>query len=49
MATLVTCPFCGEPTEVSADDEAGRQVYIQGCDVCCQPIQVQARVGATAS
>lgn len=44
MDTTVTCPFCGEPTEISVDDEAGRHTFIQDCDVCCHPIQVRARV-----
>ena len=44
MEATVTCPFCGEPTEVSVDDEAGKQSFIQDCDVCCHPIQIRARV-----
>lgn len=46
METLVTCPFCGEPTAVTVDDEAGRHVFVQDCDVCCHPIQIRAVVGA---
>jgi cysteine-rich CPXCG protein len=44
MDALVTCPYCGEPTEVTVDDEPGRHVFIQDCDVCCHPIQVRAHV-----
>jgi transcription elongation factor Elf1 len=44
--TTVTCPFCGEPTEIAVDDEPGRHSFIQDCDVCCRPIQVRARVTA---
>ena len=44
MDATVTCPFCGEPTEIAVDDEAGRQAFIQDCDVCCHPIQIRARV-----
>ena len=44
MVTLVSCPFCGEETEVTVDDEPGRQQFIQDCDVCCHPIQIRARV-----
>jgi hypothetical protein len=40
----VTCPYCGEPTEIAVDDEAGKQAFIQDCDVCCRPIQIRARV-----
>jgi len=46
MDASVICPFCGEPTEVSVDDEAGKQTFIQDCDVCCHPIQIRARVTA---
>ncbi len=44
METTITCPFCGEPTEVSCDEDAGKHVFIQDCDVCCHPIQVVAHV-----
>jgi transcription elongation factor Elf1 len=44
MESQVTCPFCGEPTIISVDDEGGRQTFIQDCDVCCHPMQVRARV-----
>jgi hypothetical protein len=44
MDAEVTCPFCGEPTEIVVDDEAGAQSFIQDCDVCCHPIQIRARV-----
>ena len=43
MDASVICPFCGEPTEVSVDDEAGKQTFIQDCDVCCNPIQLEIR------
>lgn len=46
MDATVTCPYCGEPTEISVDDEPGRHSFIQDCDVCCHPIQVRARVTA---
>jgi hypothetical protein len=44
MDSTVSCPYCGEPTEIGVDDEAGKHVFIQDCDVCCRPIQVRARV-----
>jgi transcription elongation factor Elf1 len=45
MDTVVACPFCGEPTEISVDDEAGDDTLVQDCDVCCHPIEVRTRVG----
>jgi len=44
VETIVTCPACGEPTEIGLDDEPGAQSLIQDCDVCCRPIQIRARV-----
>jgi transcription elongation factor Elf1 len=44
MDTTVACPYCGEPTEITVDDEGGKQTFIQDCDVCCHPIQIRARV-----
>jgi NMD protein affecting ribosome stability and mRNA decay len=46
LETTITCPACGEPTDISLDDEPGRQSLIQDCDVCCRPIQIRARVNA---
>ena len=36
-----SCPYCGEPVEVSIDDGGGsHQAYVEDCPVCCQPWQV---------
>jgi hypothetical protein len=44
-AAQVTCPYCGESVEISVDLSAGRrQNYIEDCQVCCRPWQVQVRV-----
>jgi hypothetical protein len=39
----VTCPYCGEPSELDVDESGGaaRQTYVQDCPVCCQPWQVE--------
>ncbi len=42
----VHCPYCGELLEITIDASAGRQAYIEDCQVCCKPIQVRIRVGA---
>jgi hypothetical protein len=34
------CPFCAEPITIVADYSAGSQVYIEDCQVCCQPMEV---------
>jgi hypothetical protein len=41
---LVTCPYCGEPFETSADASAGMCSYVEDCQVCCQPIEIELRV-----
>ena len=34
------CPYCGEPIQLHVDVSAGSQIYIEDCQVCCQPFQV---------
>ncbi len=37
----VYCPYCGEPNEIGLDPGSGaHQVYIEDCQVCCQPWQL---------
>ncbi len=41
MEETVTCPYCGEPTDITVDEEgSARQEYIEDCWVCCRPITV---------
>jgi len=38
---VVYCPYCGEPNEIALDPGSGaHQVYVEDCQVCCQPWQV---------
>ncbi len=40
----VVCPYCGEPAELTVDDDGwSRQTYVEDCPVCCQPWQVELR------
>jgi hypothetical protein len=41
---VVHCPYCGEPFETSADASAGMCSYVEDCQVCCQPIEMELRV-----
>lgn len=43
-ATVVHCPYCGEPIELLVDASAGSQSYIEDCQVCCRPIVVSVTV-----
>lgn len=39
------CPYCFERISMLLDlSEEGSQTYIEDCEVCCQPIQVQFEV-----
>jgi hypothetical protein len=37
----VDCPWCGSPTEITADCSGGSQVFVEDCMVCCAPIVVR--------
>ena len=39
-----SCPHCGVPLSVRFDLSGGReQQFIQDCEVCCRPIQIEVR------
>jgi hypothetical protein len=40
----ISCPYCGETLNVRLDLSAGSQIYVEDCQVCCQPIQMAVRV-----
>ena len=40
----VECPYCGEAFETSADTSSGSCSYVEDCQVCCQPIEMELRV-----
>ena len=40
----VSCPYCGEAFETSVDASAGLCSYVEDCQVCCQPIEMELRV-----
>ena len=40
----VTCPYCGEAFETQADASGGACTYVEDCQVCCQPIEMDLRV-----
>jgi hypothetical protein len=42
----VHCPYCGEGFETSADASGGPCKYVEDCQVCCQPIEMELRVDA---
>jgi hypothetical protein len=40
----LTCPYCGERSGSSVDLTDQSRSYIEDCQVCCQPMQVQLRI-----
>jgi hypothetical protein len=40
----VNCPYCGEAFDTRADCSAGSCVYVEDCQICCQPIEMELRV-----
>ncbi|HEU4781051.1 MAG TPA: CPXCG motif-containing cysteine-rich protein [Steroidobacteraceae bacterium] len=41
---VVHCPYCGEAFETNADCSAGPSKYVEDCQICCQPIDMELRV-----
>jgi hypothetical protein len=38
----VVCPYCGEGVTIGLDPTGGMvQLYVEDCQVCCQPWQVR--------
>lgn len=40
----VACPYCGESIELLVDTSAGSSSYVEDCQVCCRPMQVDIEV-----
>jgi hypothetical protein len=40
----ITCPYCAETIELQLDLSAGDQAYVEDCQVCCRPIELELRV-----
>lgn len=36
----IQCPYCGEGQTLFIDASVRRQQYIEDCQVCCQPIEL---------
>ena len=36
-----SCPYCWQPISVLLDPSVAHQVYIEDCEVCCNPINFQ--------
>ncbi len=38
------CPYCWAEISMLIDLSGGNQTYIEDCEVCCNPIEIQYRV-----
>ncbi|MCO4822352.1 MAG: CPXCG motif-containing cysteine-rich protein [Flavobacteriaceae bacterium] len=39
-----SCPYCWENISMLVDLSQLNQSYIEDCEVCCNPIQIQVRI-----
>ena len=39
-----TCPHCWQTVGIVLDLSAGGQVFIQDCEVCCNPLEIRYEV-----
>ncbi len=40
----VQCPYCGESISLLVDHSIPQQSYIEDCQVCCRPINLDVEV-----
>lgn len=38
------CPHCFEEISMLVDPSVSRQEYIEDCEVCCNPIEIQVEI-----
>lgn len=37
------CPYCWAEISMLLDPSVGQQTYIEDCEVCCNPIEIQTQ------
>lgn len=45
----IDCPYCGERFVTPIDLTAGSSSFIEDCQVCCQPIELEAKIADDGS
>lgn len=45
----ISCPYCGEMITILVDGSVEKQQYVEDCQVCCRPIDIQVSVSANGS
>ncbi|MES0490655.1 MAG: CPXCG motif-containing cysteine-rich protein [Leptospirales bacterium] len=38
-----SCPYCGATVSMILDLSIAEQTYVEDCEVCCRPIEIQYR------
>ncbi len=38
------CPYCNEPISVMLDPSEKKQQYVEDCEVCCNPIDINYEI-----
>ena len=41
MEYFFTCPYCWQQISMVLDVSEPHQTYVEDCEVCCQPIEVE--------
>jgi transcription elongation factor Elf1 len=44
MEHSFSCPYCGEEISMVLDVSVPRQSYVEDCEVCCNPIEIEYEV-----
>jgi hypothetical protein len=42
ISETMSCPFCGQFSEIVVDTSVPKQRFVTDCDVCCRPFEVIA-------
>ena len=40
IENFFNCPYCGNSISMIFDTSAGSQQYIEDCEICCHPIEI---------
>jgi hypothetical protein len=44
MEYFFTCPYCWQQISMVLDTSEYHQTYVEDCEVCCKPIEVEYRL-----
>lgn len=44
VSETISCPYCGEAIELLIDCSILEQDYIEDCEVCCRPINLNVSI-----